>query len=563
MIRLFGERPEAAPVAVGEAGERSAADLREDAGAVARYLEGARPGNVLLVCDDRYLFAASLLGTWQAGRVVVLPPNGQPGTVEAIADATGVAVFLHDRAAAPIGLDVRSLLGLPHQPEFPPPDLPPERHLVILTTSGTTGRHLTCPKTAGQLLGEVDELARAFAIDRGSRVLATVPPHHIYGLLFSVLLPLRVGGSLVRDCPLQPEAVFGALSRWGATILVSAPPHLRALEVSDGAPPLRRVFSSGAPLPVRSSVLLRERLGWRVTEVYGSTETGGIAWRDDPAAPWAPFSGVYVGAGEDGRLLLDSPRLGADVPRPLKCDDRVKLRGNGTFDLLGRSDGVAKVGAKRISVAELEERVLSLPGVRDAVALLQGVPGPRGQELALAVVAPGWSAERMRRELAAWFDPVTVPRRILFLDALPREASGKLPRDRIAAFFQADGGATIGPPLLRTAELAAVEGDGGETHSLTFVIPPDLACFEGHFDGHPVLPGVFQLEVLVRRQVQGLWPDLRFPRKVLRLKFLRIISPMTRVTVRLVRRGDEPRASFEISSPAGPCSSGVLVYDRA
>ena len=555
MIRSLLRHPHDAPVALGDAGTRAAHDLLAASAAVARFLAAAPDGEVLVVCDDRYRFAAALLGSWRAGRRVLLPPNGQPETIRALAHATGVAAFLHDRPGAPEGTALDPILASGAAPD-PLPGVPPDRLLVTLATSGSTGAHQLCPKTAAQILGEARDQVRNFALGPGARVVSTVPAHHIYGLLYGVLAPLWAGGAFVRETPLQPEAVSAALRRHGATHLVSVPAHLRALAEVDRAPALLRVFSSGAPLPAEVSRAVSARVAVPVTEVYGSSETGGIAWRDAPDAPWTPFPGTAISLGTDGQLLVESPYLAPDAPRPFPCGDRVALR-DGGFDLLGRVDDVVKVAGKRVALAEIEARCLSLPGVRDAAALAVHVGGGRGEEVRLAAVAPGWDPERIRTALAAWFDPATLPRRIRIVPTLPREESGKLTRDRLSSILDA-------PPAIAFglgAERAEREGDA-EVRTIEVSVPPDLPWFCGHFDGHPVLPGVVQLEALVLPQARRAWPDLGGLRRVLRLKFKSVIAPGARLTVRLRRSPGEGCVAFEIDGAASGCASGTLVFAR-
>src|SRR5204862_1205144 len=126
----------------------------------------------------------------------------------------------------------------------------PERPLVSVYTSGSTGAHLRCPKTATQLLGEAALLVRLWDLGPNTRVLATVPPHHLYGLLFGVLVPFMGGGALVRATPLHATTIAAQATEHRVNVLVSVPAHLHALAtLAAGArPPLARIFSSGAPL---------------------------------------------------------------------------------------------------------------------------------------------------------------------------------------------------------------------------------------------------------------------------------------------------------------------------
>lgn len=559
MIRPFLERPPEAPVAVGDRGPRTVGDLRADAARIAAALADLPPGDVLLACEDRYRFAAALLGTWRAGRVATLPPNGAPGTIHALSGGSAVGPFLHDRDGTTEGVDTRALLaGPPGGPDVRDgwPELPPERPVVALYTSGSTGAHQRWEKTAGQLLGEARVLADTFAIGAGDVILPTVPALHIYGLLFGVLLPLHAGAAFTRETPLHPEAVAACARRFRATLLASVPAHLRALGALEALPPFRRVFSSGAPLPAADGARVGALAGGPVVEIFGSSETGGIAWRSDPAAAWTPFTGVRVDADPDGRLLVDSPRLAPGCTRPFPCGDRIALGPDGAFTLLGRLDGVVKLAGKRVSLAEVEGRARALPGVRDAAALAVPVAGARGLELRLVVEAgsdDAPDAAAIRKALSAWLDPATLPRRIRIVPELPREPTGKVRRSALLELFEVRD-------LEPTAAVPGRDAGGRETWTLAFDVPEELHHFRGHFPGHPVLPAVFQLEGLVLRQIARRFPGLGAPRRVLRLKFKRLVGPGSQLRLRLTRAPSALSVDFDLEDPRGSCASGTLVF---
>lgn len=545
-------------VAVGEGGARTAAELEADAGRVAAELAGAPPGEVVIVCSDRYRFAAALLGAWAAGHSARLPPNVQPETVRTLASSQDVRAVLHDRDGAPGGSDVRQLLERP-APSRPLAALDPGRHLLTVMTSGSTGASQSWPKTGRQLLDEADVSVRLFGPARGGRVLATVPPYHLYGLQFGVLVPLRAGGAMVRSGAFHAEEVMAEIGRHAVSVLVTVPAHLAPLAAADRAPPLGVVYSAGAPLPAATAQALGQRHGWRTVEIYGSTETGGIAWRPAGEEAWTVYPGVAVTAGDDGGLLVDSPWLDPAERRPFPVADRVELRPGGHFVLLGRMDGVAKVAGKRISLREVEERLLALPGVRDAAALSRPSAGLRGEEIWVAVAADGQTPERLREALAAWLDPVTLPRRIRVVESLPRGATGKIERARLLALFDAPaaGGRTRVDP---EAEEALARAPGVDARRLTFTVPADLRWFEGHFPGNPVLPGVAQLDGLVARQAERLWPEAGALRAVKQLKFSRVIRPGERVALVLERDAARGTVAFTIEGAQGRCASGTLVF---
>lgn len=426
-------------LAVGETGSRSVRDLLHDVATLtARLPPGS--GEILVTCQDRYYLAVALLGAWRAGRVVALPPNAREQTLNELAPHCALA--LHDGNGP--GQNIVQWLGQAGQhdavaPAYAP--IPREQSLVTIYTSGSTGAPTACRKTAAQLIGEGETLQRTFQLAQDSCVLATVPAHHIYGLLFSIMMPLAAGARFVRDTPLLMPVVEDHARRYRANVLVSVPAHLRVLAESQlsSLATVRQVFSSGAPLPDTTARELHRRFEVSVVEVLGSTETGGFAYRraDAESSRFRPFAGVTISADEDQALLLRSQLLDASLTQPITCPDRIELAADGSFRHLGRADGVVKVGGTRLSLNELETRVRALPGVLDAAALAVSAAEVRGQEVWLVVATErGQELPQLRSELLRYYDPVLLPRRVRFTDVLPRESTGKLVRARLLELFR-------------------------------------------------------------------------------------------------------------------------------
>jgi acyl-coenzyme A synthetase/AMP-(fatty) acid ligase len=575
---LLAEHDARALVAFGDAGKRSATDLVRATLAIASHLPRPSAGShVLVACGDRYAFAACLLGAWAAGHAVALPPNLQPQTIDGMRRLPAVSLSVHDTDAlgGPDVLDVRPLLvaeapDLDHAPaggsapsrRLPP--IPAEQYLLTLFTSGSTGAPRGCPKSAAQLLGEAQMHAQG-ACRGARRVVSTVPPFHIYGMLFGVLVPLMGGAAFLRETPLHARTVAASLSRFQADFLVSVPAHLMALgALSPGElPKLRGAFSSGAPLAAETSEGLEKRFGLRVTEVLGSTETGGIAMRQRPTEPWRPLPGVRVQVGEEGEMLLDSPFVAADAPRPFPCADRVALADGGGFHHLGRRDRVVKVASKRVDLDDVVERMLALPGVLDAAVLAEPTASARGNVILAAAVAPTWSPSALREALAARLDWVVVPRRIVCVPRLPREPTGKLQRDKLLSLFggtpASDEGLPAAPASTRAFDPRSRPARPGvfDVH-----VPPELEFFGGHFPGDPILAGVVQLEMLVLRQVAATWPHLTNVARISRLRFRRPIRPGDDLELSLVLAAPV-QVAFEISCRGHSCSAGTLHFREA
>ncbi len=544
----------AAPVLTGESGDVDVEHARARAGAVAGRLGDAH--RVVVACEDRARFVYAVLGAWAHGAEVVLPPNLRPAVVESLCARLHGAVLVHDGAQSS-GLDVSTLPDR-EAPGLHTDAIAPERALVSLFTSGSTGEPKAIPKLARQLLGEAALLVQTFGIGPGARVLSTVPPHHIYGLLFGVLVPLVSGATIVQAAPLLPEEIAEAIARHGADVLVAAPVHLRAFEVlaPTALAGLRRVFSSGAPLPRETAELLRERLATPVTEVLGSSETGGVGWRlfDRDAPPFVPLVGVVIDVDADGRMLLRSPLLDAALAQPHPTEDRI-ARVPGGFVHLGRIDDVVKIGSRRVALGEVEARVRALPGVDDVAALRVAAHDGRGEAIALLVATRVHRPESIRAGLMAWLDPSTLPRRVVCLAELPREDNGKLVRATALALL----GEPITPAAVELPRIEVVTADA-ESASLSVDVDARLRWFEGHFPGEPLLPGVVQLADIALVGIARVWPELARARRFPRVKFLQAIRPGDRVILSL-RRRDRTTVELELRRGEESCMIGTVVFE--
>jgi acyl-coenzyme A synthetase/AMP-(fatty) acid ligase len=537
-------------VCFGGAGTRTAAQFATYARTIAAALPHAAPGSprtrVVLACNDRYRFSAALAATWLRGLTAELPVNGQPAIVHALARGSSVLALLHDRDED-VGTDVRPLEPLVDE-RHPRSQLPLELLLAdgapaaIAYTSGSTGAPTPHLKTLAQLLREPEAHIVAFDL-AARRIVSAVPPYHIYGLLFGVLVPLLGGGSMSRNAPLQPAELLHELTSAQADVLISVPPQLAALAAyeTDAWPAMARVFSSAAPLPPGVSKTLAER-GWRVTEVLGSTETGGIAHRSDSGAVWEGLPSVKYQVDADSALWVDSPWLAPDVPRPLCTADRVELD-EGGFRHLGRSDAVVKVGGRRIDLGELETRLKECAGVHDARVLAVESRGVRGVELLAVLEGTHIELGALRSELCKHIDPVAVPRRFRVVDKLPRSETGKLARSDLLALFD----------VWRFPSEALPDG------RVRFAIPHELGYFRGHFDEVPILAGVVQLEQLVLRETRRRFPELRVLSRLSRVKFKRLNSPGEVMDLTLERRSDLT-VLFTLEVAGHPAASGMLSF---
>jgi 4-coumarate--CoA ligase (photoactive yellow protein activation family) len=536
-------------VASGAPGVRTAGQLARLAGRIASELAPLPKGSrVVLACHDRYYFAAGLLGLWQAGLVAALPHNGQRETVRALTRHPSVRGLLHDSTDTD-GCDVRRFESEgAHDDASYRVTLARSAPAVVAFTSGSTGEPAAHEKTLAQLLDETHALIHCFQL-AGRRVVASVPPHHLYGLLFGVLVPLLGGGVLSRHSPLQPGEVLHELEAQGADVLVAVPPHLSALSqaLREGAVAARwtstRVFSSGGPLPGPVDRALRA-LGVCVTQVLGSTETGGIGHRSSCEAAWEPLPGVNVSVDGDQTLCVASPWSAAEPSARVRTGDRAELVDAG-FKHLGRNDQVVKVAGRRVDLGDVESKLRALSGVRDARVLALESSSLRGLELCAVVEGDPETlqVEALKQALSRELDPVTLPRRYRVVSAFPRNAAGKLEKRALLGLFDT---------WTLTRELLE---DGRERMR----IPANYGYFRGHFDEMGILPGVAQLEQIALKVARERFPGLGTVARLTRVKFKRPVRPGEELVLSIERKG-ELQVHFDIRCGDDAAASGIIHF---
>ncbi len=439
---LAVERPSEAVVAVDNGTAVTFSRFRADVAHNAARLraEGCRRGAP--VCGDSYWFAVGLLGLLHAEASVILPPNGQPGTLEALRSEFDILV-----ADAPSAADGAFVLerGLDDSGPMPPFDA--AGSAVDFFTSGSGGQPKRVAKSALLLEREVASVAARWgATVTAGLVSSTVSHQHIYGLIFKVLWPLCGGRPFSGTVHALWEPLMEELSPGG--VLVTSPAHLTRLTGIDRLPIESRpgmVLSAGARLPAEAALETAEIFGVPTTEIFGSTETGAVATRAAAGRdePWMALPGVEIGFAADGRLRLRAPHVAGDTW--VETEDLASPLPGGGFRFDGRADRVVKIEGNRVSLAELETRLVSLALVEAAALAVVG--GESGALGAAVVLTPEGEARRaeiggfrfgrlLRGQLARTQAPAGLPRFWRFVNELPSANMGKLRTRDIEALFQ-------------------------------------------------------------------------------------------------------------------------------
>ena len=418
------------------------AGRRVDAALFLRHVHGVAEQlpdepQVLNLCDDRYRFLVGFAAALARGKTTLLPPSRAPGVIIELLERHPGACLL---GACALVENVRTDTVAPRHLRLgevlPEADgaLPMIAHdflAAIGFTSGSSGPPKAQPKYWGSFCTSTALNVAAIAAVAGvhTHIVATVPPQHMYGMETSVLLPLRGEVCVHGSRPFFPADIAAALNDVPAPrVLVTTPVHLRALVGSgQSLPPLAAVISATAPLPRELAQAVERAFGTRVLELFGSTETCILGHRltatqDD----WTHYPGVRLRHRPDGTLVE-----AAWLPIPVLLQDVIERLPDDRFRLAGRASDHLEIAGKRASLAELTRRLLAVDGVADAVVFQPDSEGAPVQRVAALVVAPGLDEVSILDALRATVDPVFLPRPLRIVSALPRNATGKLPRQAL------------------------------------------------------------------------------------------------------------------------------------
>ncbi|MDF1790476.1 MAG: AMP-binding protein [Thalassobaculaceae bacterium] len=545
--------------------------FERDVAALTARLPADADGRWLLASDDPYAVAVGLLAVAFSRQSVVLPGNLKSGHIEALSqDVTGV---LSHGVDLPAGLNARPILD--RDTPDPPTPMPLTAFdstavEIVLYTSGTTGQPVAVAKSLRCFELEVATLERTFGGEADTRILSTVPPYHMYGLLFWVLWPLLVRRPLLTEVIRFPGELVDAAKAAGAAIVISSPAFLRrsvsALDLRAIDACLRGIYSSGGPLDPAVAAAYNARLSHPVVEVYGSTETGGVAHRSvySRAEPpgWTLFADVEIDIDPvEGTLSVSSPLLPTD--EPFVMGDRACLRPDGTFDLLGRRDRVMKIEERRVSLTEVESRLAGLEEIATARVVAVESTNLRTELAAVVVPSPqGWRdivtsgkqmmTARMRAALGAHLEDVGIPRKWRFVRAMPESSHGKTTSADLGSLFAAGDGAVTTPVVLaRSSDVS--------TARLTLRIPDDLMFLDGHFDGYPIVPGVVQIDWAIR-YARDAFPITGTFHRLEAVKFFHVLAPGDETDLTIDYDAARGRMRFGFEAGATTFSSGRVLF---
>lgn len=544
------------PVALQRSNLVCAHTLIEKIDAWQQTIHHANSQTPALYHTDALEFCSALLACWQLGLSPIIPGNNLPDTLLALS-SLGVDGYFGELAPQPTELD-----------KSPRKTFSADSALAIFT-SGSSGDACLIEKSFSQIDSELNALENQFGqtLDPKALFVGSVSHHHIYGLLFRLLWPLASRRLWQTQQQLYPELIE---HNQEPLILITSPANLERLPQSlepDGRHKnWQLVFSSGAPLSPEGAQACLEKTGFQATEIFGSSETGGIAWRHQLLEPlWQPLPGVDINSranpdnSEQQLLAVESQTAGGFC----LTTDIVEISNNRQgFLLKGRADSIVKVAGKRISLSQIARQLKTHPWVEDAKIIQLATRGNRlGAIIQLNKTgnrqlinsARSEFNEQLKQHVTSSVENVAIPRYWRYCDQLPCNIQGKSPLILLESLFLKQ--LPQHPEILQKT----IDSTGEITAQLELYITANLSCFNGHFPGRPVLAGVVQLDWAIFYARQYL-ANLKGFTDLEAIKYQKIIGANQSVTLSLNIQTEKKKLYFRYHRGEQTLSSGRVQF---
>ena len=418
---------------------------------------------------------------------------------------------------------------------------------VNFFTSGSSGTSKIIRKTLFNLVKEAQDIGETFlSAEKNLRFCSTTALNHLFGFTFHFMTPFVNGFVIDTNSVQYPENV-----KYDNCFLVSSPSFLGKISKYnlnfEKSP--KFIVSAGAKL--EDDVFDYFEKNSEVIEIYGSTETGVVAYRKDFRQKFLRlFKNVSVQKYEDKILTVKSDYFSENF---LQLSDFTDFNGEDEIVVLARTDRILKVSEKRISAEKFEQHLRTSDFVTDAYSL------KIGEKLGAAVVLSEKGKDfwlkngngHLVKELKAFCSEKfeIIPQKWRFLPEIYKTSAGKVNKEKIQKIFLTN----LSFPLVLQEK---VEGDIVEAE---MIFPKNSNFFKGHFPDFPVLPGVVSLYFVIFFANEFFQTTLS-PQIIRKIKFSKLILPDKNVTLRL--KNSEKSVAFEIVSGQNNFVSGIISKDK-
>ena len=460
------------------------------AAALLRGREDLHEERIAFAVTPGFAWVATQWGIWQAGGVAVpLPLNSPKPELEYFIDDSRASTLVCDALASPLlspiaasrGIRELTFDGLMTRQISEQPDIgrsvTSERRAMILYTSGTLSRPKGVVTTHANIAAQLESLVEAWEWSANDRIVLCLPLHHVHGIINVVSCALWAGATCQMLPRFDANAVWDSIATGSLTLFMAVPTiYIKLIAAWDAASPergkmlsrgcagIRLMVSGSAALPVSTLLRWKEISGHTLLQRYGMTEIGmalsnPLHGERVPGSVGRPLPGVEVQlVGDDGKpvspgtpgeIEVRGPGVFAeywDRPEATRAAFRagwfrtgdMAVVENGVYRILGRTSiDVLKTGGHKVSALEIEEVLRKHPAVAECAVV--GVPDTEWGERVAAAVVLNDNQVLDLRSLRTWamkLLPVhKVPSRLLVLDALPRNAMGKVIKPSVVELF--------------------------------------------------------------------------------------------------------------------------------
>ena len=351
--------------------------------------------------------------------------------------------------------------------------------IIEFKTGGTTSAGCTVKKSVQNMKEESRDIFETLKLEKGLEFITTTTHEHLFGFTFHFMLPMMYGYKIREERINYPEDI-----NVENALLVTTPSFLEAMRKYNSKPAVKPkvIISAGAELkPETFKYALT--IAQRVIEIYGSTETGVIAYRESPRNKMKIFKGIKILETGEDYTKIDTKY---SLETPVIIKDRISIAKN-RLNFEGRCGNVLKIQEKRVAANDMEQAIIDSGYVKECYCFEHN-----GKLAALAIPSQKGSdclvkhdkltlVKLLKLALLGRFE--IVPQRWQFIDEIPTKPNGKINKELITEMFNIN----LSMPLVLSRELT----DGCASFRLCFLNNSNF--FKGHFEGIPVLPGVVQL----------------------------------------------------------------------
>ena len=527
------------------------AELKDDVSKARASIKSVPNDEIALFHSDAYIFLVWLLAAWQEGRKVLVPVNKNIALNPRFSSWFKVGEFdAPDLSVWNVGNQVANRV-------FSEVDFNFEALGVF--TSGSTGEPVRIDKTMRQLENEVDALEFTFGekIERDVVFYRSVSHQHFFGMPFGIYWAVSRGSMFSR------VSIKGG-HEWNTStpqVFITSPSFLKSIadktsqhkNIGSG---IRSIFTAGGILEDSIFSTINSITNTRVVDVYGSSETGHIAWRTSPDMSWQVQEGVEFKKPIEDVLEIKSKFCPNDDWFP--TSDLARLSGN-SFEILGRADRIIKIEGTRVSLSQLMASIRESGLVEDC--LISDIEnGRRAQLGAILRLSPlGLQIlevdgrlrliNSLKESLRSKVNSIAIPRRWRFVEEFPANSLGKVLKVNLDGLFL-EG---LKTPIIISRKVE------GQTVELVLDMLKSLDCFNGHFDGFPVVPGVALIEWAVRAAEVHLVKNHIFS-GMSQIKFQKFIKPNQIIRLSLDLNTESMNLKYKYHNVGIVYSSGILKF---